>query len=101
MAIDIAARINERRKRRAPCTGVNHRSAGLDLFRDIPRVTRPEPDLDVRRSTFHGIPAAAVGIEVGAIGVDGGRCLDATASVVVIFPIAVGLGGGTVSRPFR
>ena len=80
-----------------PVVGVHTRGPILHITRHIPRVPRPEPDLDERVRSLHRIPAAACGVEGGAVAVRS-RGTHAAPRVAVHVRVAVGLGGGAVRR---
>lgn len=78
-----------------PFVCVNRRSAVLDVTRDIPCISAPEPDLDEVVRAFHGVPAAACAVKCRPIAVRRRR-LHATSGVVRCGNITIIAGGGPV-----
>lgn len=91
LARNVAARVNKRGKRSSPSACIDARGAVLNLERDSRRVARPEPDFDVSRGAFHGVPPSAVGVERGTVRV-AEWVFDTAAGVAVDLPVAVGVG---------
>lgn len=64
---DVTVGVDEIGKRCAECAGIGGTGAVLNSGRHTARVTGPEPDVDVCRRALHGVPAATVCVEGGAV----------------------------------
>ena len=80
-----------------PIACINGRRSILHIAWHRPVVARPEIDIDVLVCALHRVPAAACGVEGGAVAVRS-RGTHAAPRVAVHVRVAVGLGGGAARR---